>query len=81
MICVQLLTDGGPGGWVRGRQTGMPMTALSVAGANWRLKPEQRGRLFRELLPWALRAGHRCSDLMCLYYENHFHVRALGQGP
>eukprot|EP00884_Botryococcus_braunii_P014557 jgi/Botrbrau1/23101/Bobra.0243s0038.2 len=56
-------------------QTGMPMTGLSVVGANWRLKAEQRQRLFTELIPWAFRAGNRSADLMCLYYENHFHVR------
>jgi hypothetical protein len=58
-------------------QTGMPMTALSVVGASWRLKPADRGRLVSELLPWALQAGSRSADLMCLYYEKHFEVRAL----
>jgi ubiquinone biosynthesis protein COQ4 len=50
------------------------MTALSVLGANWRLKPEDRTRLVTELVPWGLRAGSRSADLMCLYYEKHFHV-------
>ncbi|KAK9817023.1 hypothetical protein WJX72_008485 [[Myrmecia] bisecta] len=53
-------------------QTGMPMTALSVLGAQWRLKPEQRARLLSEYVPWALRAGARSADLMSLYYEEHF---------
>ena len=57
-------------------QTGLPMAALSVAGAQWRLKPKERVRLNTELLPWALRAGNHCSDLMCLYYEEHFKVWA-----
>ncbi len=56
-------------------QTGMPMTALSVVGASWRLKAADRGRLATELLPWALHAGSRSADLMCLYYERHFEAR------
>lgn len=56
-------------------QTGLPMAALSVAGAQWRLRPEDRMRLNTQLLPWALRAGSGCADLMCIYYEEHFSVR------
>lgn len=55
-------------------QTGMPMTALSVMGASWRLKSQDRSRLINELLPWAVQAGSRSADLMCLYYEKHFEV-------
>ena len=54
----------------------MPMTALSVVGASWRLKAADRARLATELLPWALHAGSRSADLMCLYYERHFEARA-----
>ncbi len=50
------------------------MTGLAVAGAQWRLKPDQRQRLIADLLPWALRAGTRCHDLMCIHYEEHFSV-------
>lgn len=56
-------------------QTGLPMAALSVAGAQYRLKERSRGVLRRELLPWAYRAGTSCEDLMCLYYERHLEVR------
>ena len=55
-------------------QTGMPMTALSVLGGQFRLKAETRAELYRDFLPWALRAGFRSADLMCLYYEKHFEV-------
>lgn len=55
-------------------QTGLPMAALSVAGAQYRLKERSRGVLRRELLPWAYRAGTSCEDLMCLYYEQHLEV-------
>ena len=50
------------------------MTALSVLGGQLRLKQETRARLFGEFLPWAVRAGSRSADLMCLYYEKHFEV-------
>lgn len=57
-------------------QTGMPMAALSVAGAQWRLTARDRSRLATELLPWALRSGTRCADLMCIPYERHFAARS-----
>lgn len=50
------------------------MAALSVAGAQWRLTPAERMQLNTQLLPWALRAGNLSTDLMCLYYEEHFKV-------
>ena len=56
-------------------QTGMPMPALSVLGASWRLKPEERSLLLGTYIPWALHAGSRSADLMCLYYERHFEVQ------
>ena len=30
-----------------------------------------------DLVPWAIQAGSRCADLMCLHYENHFQVTCL----
>jgi ubiquinone biosynthesis protein COQ4 len=53
------------------------MTALSVMGASWRLKAQDRNRLVTELLPWAMQAGSRSADLMCLYYEQHFEVGSI----
>ena len=50
------------------------MAALSVLGAQFRLKAEDRSRLMTDLVPWAIQAGSRCADLMCLRYENHFQV-------
>ncbi|KAG6557578.1 hypothetical protein Mapa_000854 [Marchantia paleacea] len=52
-------------------QTGLPMCFLSVAGASWRLNLKQRNYLFTHYAPWALKAGTSCSDLMCIYYEEH----------
>lgn len=62
---------------VAGLQTGMPMTALSVLGGQFRLKAQTRAELYQDFLPWALRAGFRSADLMCLYYEKHFEVSHL----
>lgn len=59
---------------VTNMQTGMPMTALSVLGGQFRLKAQTRAQLYQEFLPWAVRAGFRSADLMCLYYEIHFEV-------
>ena len=50
------------------------MTALSVIGGQFRLKAQTRAQLYQEFLPWAVRAGFRSADLMCLYYEKHFEV-------
>lgn len=54
-------------------QTGLPMTALAVVGAQFRLPREDRLLLWRHYLPWALKAGMQSRDLMCIYYEQHFH--------
>lgn len=56
-------------------QTGMPMAALSVLGGQFCLKSQTRAQLYQDFLPWAVRAGFRSADLMCLYYEKHFEVR------
>lgn len=58
----------------RAPQTGVPMTALSVVGAQWRLRPQDRRLLWGTFMPWALRAGARSPDLLTLYYEKHFEV-------
>ncbi len=50
------------------------MTGLAVLGAQYRLPATDRELLQRHYLPWALRAGSRCADLMCIYYEKHFEV-------
>jgi hypothetical protein len=61
-------------------QTGVPMTGLAVLGAQWRLPAQDRALLNSQYLPWAFRAGSRCRDLMCVYYEKHFEVRPFN-GP
>lgn len=53
-------------------QTGLPMTAMAVAAGQFRLKGEDRRLLNEVYLPWALRAGSQCVDLMPLYFEKHF---------
>lgn len=58
----------------------MPMTALSLLGGQFRLKAQARSQLYQDFLPWAVRAGFRSADLMCLYYEQHFEVCHVGLG-
>lgn len=57
-------------------QTGLPMSGLAVAGAQWRLPVSDRRLLNTIYMPWALRAGIACKDLICLDYEQHFQVRS-----
>ncbi len=47
-------------------QTGVPMTGLAVAAAQYRLSSEQRDVLRRIYLPWAYRAGCRWGDALML---------------
>lgn len=53
-------------------QTGLPVAALSVLGAQWRLSPRDRQLLWKVHMPWALKAGAAAEDLMSLQYECHF---------
>ncbi|KAH7428028.1 hypothetical protein KP509_10G071900 [Ceratopteris richardii] len=55
------------------QQIHLPMCFLSVVGGTIRLKPAKRDLLLRTYLPWAMKAGSSCDDLMCIYYEKHFH--------
>lgn len=48
------------------------MTGLAVLAGEWRFSPEDRTLLNTRFLPWAVRAGARAPDLMCIYYEKHF---------
>ncbi|KAL3823989.1 hypothetical protein ACJIZ3_020018 [Penstemon smallii] len=50
----------------------LPMCALSVVGGTARFSERQRKLFYRHYFPWAVRAGMRCTDLMCVYYERHF---------
>ncbi|CAL9174553.1 unnamed protein product [Musa hybrid cultivar] len=51
----------------------VPMCALSVVGASSRFSRKQRALFFQHYLPWAVKAGVACTDLMSVYYEKHFH--------
>eukprot|EP01025_Chloroclados_australasicus_P006656 TRINITY_DN12126_c0_g2_i1.p4 TRINITY_DN12126_c0_g2~~TRINITY_DN12126_c0_g2_i1.p4 ORF type:complete len:227 (+),score=20.60 TRINITY_DN12126_c0_g2_i1:204-884(+) len=52
-------------------QTGMPMTGFAVLGAQFKLNRQQQQRLWGEYIPWAVRIGSSCEDLICIYYEQH----------
>ena len=55
-------------------QTGMPVAALSVLGAQMRLSTEERGHLWSGSVPWAVRTGLRCEHLMSVYYERYWEM-------
>ncbi|EHA8591874.1 putative Ubiquinone biosynthesis protein COQ4, mitochondrial [Cocos nucifera] len=50
----------------------LPMCLMSVFGGSARFSEKQRARFFQHYFPWAMQAGVRCTDLMCVYYEKHF---------
>jgi len=54
-------------------QMGLPMCLLSVVGGTARFSEKQRKLFYQHYFPWAVRAGMQCTDLMCVYYERHFH--------
>lgn len=51
----------------------LPMCMLSVVGGTARFNEKQRKLFFQHYFPWAVRAGLQRTDLMCIYYEQHFH--------
>ncbi|KAK9107764.1 hypothetical protein Syun_023775 [Stephania yunnanensis] len=51
----------------------LPMCLLSVVGGTSRFSAKQRSLFFQHYFPWATKAGMRCTDLMSIYYERHFH--------
>ncbi|XP_057982761.1 ubiquinone biosynthesis protein COQ4 homolog, mitochondrial [Malania oleifera] len=51
----------------------LPMCMLSVVGGTARFNQKQRSLFFKHYFPWAVQAGLSCTDLMCVYYEQHFH--------
>lgn len=51
----------------------LPMCMMSVIGGTARFSEKQRKLFYQHYFPWAVRAGKQCNDLMCVYYEQHFH--------
>ncbi|KAF7132844.1 hypothetical protein RHSIM_Rhsim09G0126300 [Rhododendron simsii] len=51
----------------------LPMCLLSVVGGTARFSGKQRALFYQHYFPWAIRAGMRCTDLIAIYYEQHFH--------
>ena len=48
--------------------TGIPMTGLSMLAVAT-LKPSERRRFWRTYLPWAVRNGSRCGDVLNVFWE------------
>lgn len=57
---------------LEGVHLGLPSAAAAVVGAAWRLAPADAAWLATTALPWAVRAGGRTADLVCLDYEGAF---------
>ncbi|KAK4357989.1 hypothetical protein RND71_023599 [Anisodus tanguticus] len=55
------------------REMLLPMCLMSVLGGTARFSDKQRSLFYQHYFPWALKAGARSTDLMCVYYEKHFH--------
>ena len=55
------------------QQMYLPMCLMSVVGGSVRFNDKQRKLFFQHYFPWAIRAGMQSTDLMCIYYEKHFH--------
>lgn len=53
------------------QQMMLPMCMMSVVGGTVRFSEGQRRLFYQHYFPWALWAGLRCTDLMCVYYERH----------
>lgn len=51
----------------------LPMCVMSVIGGTARFNEKQRKLFFQHYFSWAVQAGKQCTDLMCIYYERHFH--------
>ena len=57
--------------WLEAVQTGLPMCFLSGAVGPLRLSLKEREELVATGIPWAIRTGGDCEDLLCVYYEEH----------
>ena len=57
---------------VEALQTGLPSAGLAALVAPLRLSRQRRAAFAAVYLPWALRAGGKAADLMCIRYERHF---------
>ena len=57
--------------WLEAVQTGLPMCFLSGAVGPLRLSLKEREELVARGIPWAIRTGGDCEDLLCVYYEEH----------
>eukprot|EP01031_Cornospumella_fuschlensis_P042126 gene42126-51440_t len=56
------------------RVTGLPVCALSALLGPLRLRPSQIALLYSTYVPWAIRAGVACRDLLAYPYEDNLHL-------
>ncbi|KAK7309885.1 hypothetical protein RJT34_06978 [Clitoria ternatea] len=55
------------------RQMHLPMCLLSVIEGTARFSEKQTKLFYQHYFHWAVPAGMQCTDLICVYYEQHFH--------
>lgn len=58
--------------WFEMVQTGLPMTTLASLVGPLNLKAEERERLIKHYVPWALSSASQAKFLMNIYYEELF---------
>lgn len=51
---------------------GLPMAGLGAAFGHLRLSSQQRARLFKEYVPWALRCGSSATSMITVYWEERW---------
>jgi ubiquinone biosynthesis protein COQ4 len=59
--------------WFEAVHTGLPVAILSSLMGPVQLKPAERRVLFRDLVPWALKAGSSAVNLLAVRYEDCLH--------
>jgi ubiquinone biosynthesis protein COQ4 len=57
--------------WIEMTQTGIPMTVLSSIVGPALLKKEEKIKLFREFVPYAVDVGRSSKNLMTIYFEKY----------
>jgi len=58
--------------WFEFIQTGLPLCAFSATFGPLTLSWHERQVLITKIIPWAIRCGNNSTDLLNVWYENHF---------
>ncbi|KYQ93334.1 coenzyme Q biosynthesis protein [Tieghemostelium lacteum] len=58
--------------WLEMIQTGLPMTAMSSIVGPLRCTWSEQMELYNHMIPWAIKTGRNCKNLMNVRYEDHW---------